>query len=55
MLERDNRPEDKEYDFWDELPDHVKAGIDEGIAQADAGDVFSHEEVMKEYEKWLKR
>lgn len=44
-----------QYDFWDELPDHVKAGIEEGIAQADAGQLISHEEVMEKYKKWLSK
>jgi len=41
------------YDFWDELPDRVKADIDEAIKQADAGELVSHEEVMEKYKKWL--
>ncbi|MFI5196760.1 MAG: hypothetical protein ACHQD8_06700 [Chitinophagales bacterium] len=48
MLEAENQ-----YDFWDELPEEVKAEIDEAIKQADAGQLFSHEEVMKKYKKWL--
>jgi predicted transcriptional regulator len=42
-----------QYDFWDELPDEVKTDIDEAIKQADAGELISHEEVMKKYQKWL--
>ena len=48
MLEAEHQ-----YDFWDELPDNVKADIDEAIKQADAGELLSHEEVMKKYKKWL--
>ena len=48
MLEAEHQ-----YDFWDELPDSVKTDIDEAIKQADAGDLVSHEEVMKKYKKLL--
>jgi predicted transcriptional regulator len=42
-----------QYDFWNELPDEVKIEIDEAIRQADAGELISHEEVMKKYQKWI--
>jgi predicted transcriptional regulator len=42
-----------QYDFWDELPEEVRADIDEAIKQADAGELIPHEEVMKKYQKWL--
>jgi predicted transcriptional regulator len=48
LLEAENK-----YDFWDELPENVKTDIDEAIKQADAGELFSHEEVMAKYKKWL--
>ncbi len=44
---------EQQYDFWDELPEGVKADIDEAIRQADAGELIPHEEVMKKYQKWL--
>jgi predicted transcriptional regulator len=40
-------------DFWDELPNEVKASIEIGLKQAENGEVIPHEEVMKKYEKWL--
>ncbi|MES2701238.1 MAG: hypothetical protein V4649_01310 [Bacteroidota bacterium] len=43
------------YDFWDELPPAVQNDIDEAVKQADAGQLTSHEEVMKKYQKWLSR
>lgn len=39
-------------DWWDEISEEHKAEIEEGIAQADRGEVFSHEEVMAKYQKW---
>ncbi len=44
---------ENQSDFWDELPDNVKADIDDAITRADAGELFSHEEVMEQYKKWL--
>ncbi len=36
-----------ENDWADEISDEMRAAIEEGIADADAGRVVSHEEVMK--------
>jgi len=38
-----------EKDFWDELPEHVKAGIERGRKQAAEGKLTLHDEVMKKY------
>ena len=43
---------DQQQDWWDEISDDEKAEIKEGLAQADRGEVFSHEEVMAKYQKW---
>ena len=45
--------ESYENDFWDELPEHVKAGIERGKKQADAELFTPHQTVMKKYEKYL--
>lgn len=50
MLEAEHK-----YDFWDELPDSVKTSLDEAINQADEGQLISHDDVMKKYDKWLSR
>lgn len=39
-------------DWWDELSDDEKADIEEGLDEADKGEVFSHEEVMAKYRKY---
>ena len=39
-------------DWWDEISNDEKSEIEEGLAQADRGDVLSHEEVMAKYQKW---
>ncbi len=40
---------EKEYDFWDDLPDEVKDDVEEAIKQGERGEGKSHEEVMKKY------
>ena len=36
-----------QQDFWDELPEALKAEIEEGLADIEKGDVFTHEEIVK--------
>lgn len=40
-------------DFWNDLPPHVKAGIERGKKQAAEGKLTPHDEVMKRYAKYL--
>jgi hypothetical protein len=40
-------------DFWNELPEHVKAGIERGRSQAAEGKLTTNDEVMKKYAKYL--
>lgn len=42
----------EEKDWWDQLSLDEKAEIEEGLAQADRGEVVSHKEVMAKYKKW---
>lgn len=44
---------DAEADWWDEMPDHIKADVGEAIRQADWGEGIPHEEVKKKYGKWF--
>ena len=43
----------KEQDWWDEISTEEQAEIEEGLAQADRGELIPHEEVMAKYKKWL--
>ncbi len=43
----------KEVDWWEEISTEERAEIEEGLAQADRGELASHEEVMAEYKKWF--
>jgi predicted transcriptional regulator len=42
-------------DWWDEIDEDEKAEIEEGIAQADRGEVIPHQEVMAKYQQWLSK
>jgi hypothetical protein len=46
---------DKEEDWWDELPSHVKLGINESLQQANQGEFISYDEVKKEVSALLKK
>jgi predicted transcriptional regulator len=43
---------DQAADWWDQISDEEKSEIEEGLAEAERGDVLSHEEVMSKYQKW---
>ncbi len=43
----------KEADWWDEISPEERSEIEEGLAQADQGEVTPHNEVMEKYKKWL--
>jgi len=45
----------KQDDFWDELPQEVKMEVEEAISQLKNGEGIPHDKVMKKYEKWLKK
>jgi len=45
--------ESHEKGFWNDLPEHVKAGIEKSRKQADAGLLTPHNEVKKRYTKYL--
>lgn len=40
--------QEKEIDWWDELPISVQQSIEAGIKEAERGETISNEEVMKE-------
>ncbi|MEQ6118361.1 hypothetical protein [Reichenbachiella sp. MALMAid0571] len=43
----------KEADWWDEISTEERLEIEEGLAQADRGELVPHKEVMAKYQKWL--
>ena len=44
---------EQEEDFWDRLPEQVKADVEEAKQQSERGEGYTTEEVMKKYDKWL--
>ncbi len=42
-----------QQDWWLTISDEERNGIEEGILQADRGEVKSNEEVFEKYQKWL--
>ena len=40
-------------DWWDELPDEIKASIEEGVQDADTGRVMSYEDYKKSRPQWF--
>jgi predicted transcriptional regulator len=45
----------EEEDEEEEIPEELAKILDRALAQADRGMLIPHEEVMKKYEKWLKK
>ena len=45
--------EDEDADWWKNMPDDIKAEIEETIKESDEGKGIPHEEVRKSYIKWL--
>jgi predicted transcriptional regulator len=48
----ETHPEDN---WFESLPDDVKASVEQGIIEADSGEGTPHEEVMKRVKLWLKK
>jgi predicted transcriptional regulator len=42
--------EQKSYDFYDDLPSHVKESIDRGLNDVADGHIYDHDFVMKDIE-----
>jgi predicted transcriptional regulator len=40
-------------DWWDTISQEEREEIEQGLSEADKGEVTPHEEVMKKYKKWL--
>lgn len=38
-----------DVDWWDDLPEEAKASVERGLQESDKGELFMHEEVMKNY------
>jgi predicted transcriptional regulator len=45
--------ENREKDFWLDLPEKIKEGISKSIGQAESGELIEHKEVLKKYQNYL--
>lgn len=46
---------DQQHDWWDEIGDEQKQAIDRSLEEMNDGKLTLHSEVMKKYEKWMKK
>ena len=44
---------DAEEDWWDEMPDPVRADVEAAMQESERGEGMSHEEVKKTYSQWF--
>ncbi|MDB5159151.1 MAG: hypothetical protein JWR50_3858 [Mucilaginibacter sp.] len=44
---------DQPKDWWEQISDQEKIEIEEGLAEADRGEILSHKDVMSKYQKYL--
>ena len=45
----------RDIDFWDTTPDEIKLEVEKAIEEIENGQFEAHEDVMKNYAKWLKK
>lgn len=44
---------DAEEDWWDEMPDTIKADVEAAMHESERDEGISHEEVKKTYSQWF--
>jgi len=45
----------EQKDWWDEISHEQQKAIDKSLAEMKSGKMIPHDEVMKKYQKWLKK
>jgi predicted transcriptional regulator len=53
ILSRIEEIQSQKEDWWDLISNEEKAEIEEGMQQADRGELKSTDEVLSKYKKWL--
>lgn len=53
ILSRIEELQSQKDDWWELISDDERAEIEEGMQQADRGELKSTEEVLSKYKKWL--
>ena len=44
---------DADNDWWDTMPEKVKADVEAALKESERGDVIPNSEIQKRYKKWL--
>lgn len=44
---------DADNDWWDAMPDNIRADVDAALKESEKGQVISHSEAQKRYKKWI--
>jgi hypothetical protein len=44
---------DADNDWWDTMPDNVKANVESALIESEKGQVTPHAEIKKRYQKWI--
>lgn len=44
---------DADNDWWDAMPDNVKADVTIALQESEKGQTIPHAEIQKRYKKWL--
>jgi hypothetical protein len=47
-------PDSSETDWWNQITQEEKESINRGLNDLQKGNVYSHDQIRKKYEKWLK-
>jgi predicted transcriptional regulator len=47
--------EGNQEEMWDELPEEVKIGIEEGLSQANKGQTITNEQFREKFKKWFSK
>jgi predicted transcriptional regulator len=42
-----------EASLWEDMPDEIKAELEESLAQSGKGQTMTHEQVKKKYPQWF--
>jgi hypothetical protein len=44
---------DADNDWWHEMPDNIKASVENALIESENGKVTPHAEIQKRYQKWI--
>jgi hypothetical protein len=47
-------PKTSRSDWWNQITQEEKESINRGLSDLEQGNVYSHDQIRKKYEKWLK-